>query len=102
MAKKSEHRDERGRCAACFEEWPCAVAQGKKKLAGVQEWSNDEVMQEMLARSNAQLAINRRVNRLAAMLGFDLDVPDFCTGIMVEPQLLLAMLERVSEEEVLL
>lgn len=95
---KSRHRDVEGRCPECHEPWPCEESQGK--LGALQAWSNDVVLREALERSNQQLEINRRVNRLAAMLGFDLDVPDFCTGIMVEPQLLLAMLERISDEEV--
>lgn len=99
---KPKHRNDNGRCAHCFEEWPCrSKREGRPYLpSGIQAWEHDEMLRQNLAESNRRLEVNRRVSRLAAMLDIDIQVPDFCAGIMIDTELLLSILERVSDEEV--
>lgn len=95
-----KHRDVNGRCPTCGECWPCLISKGEP-VGAVDQWAADSMLQESLIESNRRLEVNRRVNRMLKMLGVKLEVHDFCTGIMVDTDILLQLLERVSEEEVI-
>lgn len=99
--RRRGHFDDHGRCGSCFTEWPCAVSLGTKYVDGVDAWANDEILLEALQKSNEQLALTRRCNRLLVLAGVDFEVPDFSIGVMVEVSMLVTLLERVVEEQVI-